>query len=114
MSDNLSVEYAESIVRGIRDDVDNGTPFGLDPDTDEEMTAYDYLNDVLDIRYIINQDRSYHGAQLLLTYGGPNTWLDTTDGELAVYWGDKAVRYVPSAFTDYLNEALEELWNMGG
>ena len=120
MSDNLAKEYADSIWQGINDDLENGTTFGIREEDDgygdagEELTAYDYLQDALDIKYTVNSAREYLGARVLITYGGPNTWIDTNTNALEVYWGDKATRYLPSGFINALDEALEELWNMGG
>lgn len=122
MSDNLAQEYADSMWQSIRDDVENGTPFGEDTDafengeteSPEELTAYDYLEDVLDIRYTVNSAREYLGARILVGYGGPNVWIDTNTNALEVYWGQTATRYLPSEFIEQLDVALEELWNMGG
>ena len=122
MSDNLAQQYADSMWQSIRDDVEKGTPFGEDMDafengeteSPEELTAYDYLEDVLDIRYTVNSAREYLGARILVGYGGPNVWIDTNTNALEVYWGQTATRYLPSEFIDALDTALEELWDMGG
>lgn len=122
MSDNLAQQYADSMWQSIRDDVEKGTPFGEDTDAFEngetespqELTAYDYLQDVLDIRYTVNSAREYLGARILVGYGGPNVWIDTNTNALEVYWGQTATRYLPSEFIEQLDVALEELWNMGG
>jgi hypothetical protein len=85
--------------------------FGTNEDTGEELTAYDWLDDVLDIEYRVGADKEYRSARILLTYGGPNTWLDTRTGELTVYWGsDTATRHLRDTFTDALDEALAEIW----
>lgn len=120
MSDNLAQEYADSMWQSIRDDVEKGTPFGIREEDDgygdagEELTAYDYLQDVLDIRYTVNSAREYLGARILVGYGGPNVWIDTNTNALEVYWGQTATRYLPSEFIEQLDVALEELWDMGG
>ena len=49
--------------------------------------AADYIKDVLDINYIINSDKSYKGARLLVAFGGPNIWIDTTTKTVEAYWG---------------------------
>lgn len=77
---------------------------------DEPMTAYDYLQDVLDIEYIVSSDGTYRGARVLVAFGGPNIWVDTKRGIVeGAWWMDKAT----APFTDNigLDEALEELWN---
>jgi hypothetical protein len=120
MSDNLAQEYADSMWRAITDDLENGTVFGIREEDDaygdagEELTAYDYLQDALDIRYTVNAQREYLGARVLVAYGGPNVWIDTNTNALEVYWGNTATRYLRSEFINALDEALEELWDMGG
>jgi len=120
LSDNLAQEYADSMWQSIYDDVNNGTPFGIREDEDgygdagEELTAYDYLQDALEIRYTVNSQRQYLGARILVGYGGPNVWIDTNTYALEVHWGSSsAKRYLSSQFIDALDVALEELWEMG-
>lgn len=75
----------------------------------EETSAYDYLEDALDINWILNSDRSYKGARILVAFGGPNIWIDTTTNTVEGYWwGDK----YSARFDDQigLDEALEELF----
>jgi hypothetical protein len=111
MSDTLATDYIDSLVQTIGDDYANGTMFGTHEDTGLELTAYDWLEDVLDIEYRVGADKEYRSARILLTYGGPNTWLDTRTGELTVYWGsDTATRHLRDTFTDALDEALAEFW----
>jgi hypothetical protein len=121
MGYNLAKEYADSLVSEIRDNTREGYPFGKSEDEVDdysgepvELSAYDYLQDVLSIIYSVDADRSYRGARILIGYGGPNVWIDTNTNALEVYWGETVTRYLPSEFIDYLDEALEELWNMGG
>lgn len=76
----------------------------------EPMGAFDYLQDALDIEYIVNSKAEYLGARVLVTFGGPNIWVNTrTNTVEGAWWADSAT----ASFTDNLglNEALEELWN---
>jgi hypothetical protein len=76
----------------------------------EPMGAFDYLQDALDIEYIVNDKGEYLGARVLVAFGGPNIWVDTKRGIVeGAWWGDSAT----ASFTDNigLNDALEELWN---
>lgn len=75
----------------------------------EPVSAFDYLQDALDIEYIVNNKREYLGARVLVAFGGPNIWVDTKRGIVeGAWWGDKAT----ASFTDNigLDEALETLW----
>lgn len=76
----------------------------------EEFTVYDYLSDVLDIQYIVTGKSEFIGARVLVAFGGPNIWIDTTRNIVEGYWwSDKAT----AGFSDNVGlvEALEELWN---
>lgn len=73
----------------------------------EDVGAYEWLKDALDIRYIVGQDGKLISGQVLVAFGGPNIWVNFDDGEVVGYWGGDKVR-VP--FTDNLGveDALEE------
>jgi hypothetical protein len=76
---------------------------------DEPMSAYDYLQDALDIEYIVNGKGEYLGARVLVAFGGPNIWVNTRSGIVEGYWwGDSA----NASFNDEigLDDALSELW----
>lgn len=74
-----------------------------------EFSAYDYLEDVLDINYIVGSSGSYKGAKILVCFGGPNIWVDTDEGLIKGYWWGESVRI---SFYDRigLDDALEELY----
>ena len=76
---------------------------------DEPMSAYDYLQDALDIQYIVTGSGDYLGARVLVAFGGPNIWVNTQTGTVeGAWWGDKAY----ASFNDEigLDDALSELW----
>lgn len=76
----------------------------------EEFTAWDYIQDVLDINWILNNDKTYRGARLLVAFGGPNIWIDTVNQQVEGYWwGDKYIQ----SYNDNigLDDVLEELFN---
>lgn len=83
---------------------------GRDIESEGEFSAFDYLQDVLDIEYIVNSKGEYLGARVLVAFGGPNIWVNTRTGTVeGAWWGDTAT----ASFKDNigLDEALEELWN---
>jgi hypothetical protein len=80
----------------------------------EMQTAFDYLQDVLEFNWILNSDRTLKGARMLVAFGGPNIWIDTTRGIVEGYWWqDKFVAEydTQSEFARDLDEALETLFN---
>jgi hypothetical protein len=95
-------------VESIANNLTNGFSGELNSEG-EQLNAYDYLQDALDIEYIIGSDGDYRGARVLVAFGGPNIWVDTKNNIVEGYWwGDKAVR----SFSDEigLDEALCDLW----
>jgi hypothetical protein len=82
-----------------------------DRDTENEgdFSAFDYLQDALDIEYIVNSKGEYLGARVLVAFGGPNIWVNTRTKTIEGYWwGDSAF----ATFQDNLglDDALSELW----
>lgn len=61
-------------------------------DGNPKIDAYDWLNDALDIEYIIGSDReTVLGARILVAFGGPNIWVNTRTNEVeGHWWGDSA------------------------
>ena len=72
-------------------------------------TGYDYLDDVLDIKYIVGSDGTYYGAEIMVTFGGPNIYVDTRDNTVYGYWGSDRAQW---GFLDEigLDDACEELY----
>ena len=86
--------------------------FGDEKNSDgEDFGAFDYLEDALDIEYIVNNRGEYLGARVLVAFGGPNIWVNTrTHTVEGHWWGDSAY----ASFTDGigLDDALRELCPM--
>ena len=61
--------------------------------TDEETgekrteTAGDWMEGVYDIRYIVDREKRYFSAELLLAGGGPTIWVNLNTKEVEGYWG---------------------------
>lgn len=75
------------------------------------VSGFDYLSDVLDINWILNNDLTYKGAKVLVAFGGPNIWINTEMQQVEGYWWmDKCI--IPYNRDEIgLDEALEELYN---
>ena len=95
-------------VKQIANTISNG--FGEELNSDnEEMSAFDYLQDALDIEYIVNSKREYLGARVLVAFGGPNIWVNTRTKRVEGYWWGESAS---AGFDDGigLDDALETLW----
>lgn len=78
-------------------------------DEDEHASAMAWLDDALDITYMVSSDGEYRGAEVLVTFGGPNIYVNTLDYKVRGYWGGD---YAEANFRDDLDldATLEELW----
>jgi hypothetical protein len=84
------------MVRNIANTIHTGT---YETEDDSE-SASDYLEDALDIQYIISSDKEYLGARVLVAFGGPNIWINTQTQTIeGHWWGD-------SSFSSYHNDPL--------
>ena len=68
--------------------------------TDEETgekrqeTAGDWMEGTYDIRYYVDRDKGYLGAEILVAGGGPTVWVNTYTKQVEGYWGrDKVLEY---------------------
>lgn len=76
------------------------------------MSGFDYIRDALDIEYIINSDRSFKGARILVCFGGPNIWINTaTDTVEGYWWGDTC--HMSYKDNIEIHEAAAELYACG-
>ena len=95
-------------VQHIANTLENG--FGDELNSDgEDFGIYDYLQDVLDIEYVVDKNGEYLGARILVAFGGPNIWIDTRRGMVDGYhWSEKE----SVLFRDNvgLDDAIAELW----
>ena len=77
---------------------------------ENEGEAYDYLQDALNIEYVVSSKGEYLGARVLVAFGNPIVWIDTLAEMVEGYWlGDRAS--VPFKDNLGLDEALSELWD---
>lgn len=96
-------------VQSIVNNLENPNLLGLNSDG-EQFSAFDYLQDALDIEYIVNNKGEYLGARVLVAFGGPNIWVDTRRNVVEGAWWDESFK---AGFTDNLglDDACAELWN---
>lgn len=105
MSDKIK-DHVLTIIKNI----ENGFPNELGQD-DQPFSAFDYLQDVLDIEWIVNRDKEYLGARVLVSFGGPNIWINTRTKQVEGYWwGDSCIMFYSDDALD-IDGALSELYN---
>ena len=73
----------------------------------KEITASDWMEGTYDIRYYVDRDKSYLGAEIMVAGGGPTIWVNTYTREVEGYWGGDRVT-VPFADNLGLDDYCEE------
>lgn len=77
----------------------------------EQLSIWDYMSDVLDIRYIVERDKSYRSVEVLVTFGGPNIWISTESQSVELYWWtDRASYPLSHEAVDALDEWAQEIY----
>lgn len=82
---------------------------GIDCDG-ESIDTMDYINDILDVNYIINQDRTYKGVRLLVAFGGPNIWIDTSTKMVEGHWWSDKFEFSYREDALDLDNWFSEMW----
>ena len=71
--------------------------------------VHDFMEGVYDIRYLVDREKRYLGAELLVAGGGPTIWVDTFREQVTGWWGTDRVQWY---YQDNmgLNYYLEDLY----
>ena len=81
-----------------------------DHDEDDEGTlASRFMEHVYDIRYIVDREKRYYSAELMVAGGGPTIWVNLNTKEVEGYWGCDRVN---EPFIDNLglDDYMEEMY----
>ena len=72
-------------------------------------TARDWMGGVYEIRYIVDREKRYYSAELLVAGGGPTVWVNLNTKEVEGYWGCDRVN---EPFIDNLglDDYMEEMY----
>ena len=72
-------------------------------------TAADWMADTYDIRYLVDRDKRYMGAEIMVAGGGPTIWVDTWRAVVKGYWGADRVE-CPFIDNIGLDDHCEEIY----
>ena len=92
------------MVRDIADEITAGNPEGKD-----SKTASAWMENTYDIRYLVDRDKSFLGAEILVAGGGPTIWVDTFREQVTGWWGSDRVQWYFQDNLD-LNGYCEEMY----
>lgn len=67
---------------------------------------YDWMDEnTLGITYICGRQKDLQGAEILVEFGGPNTYVNTRESVVESYWGGDVVKsYLPDSVSDFIND----------
>jgi hypothetical protein len=68
-----------------------------------------FMDGVYDIRYIVDREKRYYSAEMLVAGGGPTIWVNLNTGYVEGFWGGDKVE---QPFTDNLglDDYLDEMY----
>ena len=80
---------------------------------DSADSFYVYVTDVLDVEYRVDRQHQVRSVELCFTFGGPNIFLDTAEGQIKLHWGaTTAEQWISMEICEAINEIYEELFTM--
>ena len=62
-----------------------------DGSVEQHGGASEWMEGTYDIRYLVDREKRYLGAELMVAGGGPTIWVDLWDKEVKGYWGGDKV-----------------------
>ena len=78
----------------------------------EQLCLWDYFDDMLDIKYTVDNNKTYFACRIMIACGGPNIYIDTLDRQVQLYWWNESGKaWLPSSVCDAIDEFAEELYN---
>ena len=80
-----------------------------DGSVEQHGGASEWMEGVYDIRYIVDREKRYYSAELLVAGGGPTIWVSLNEMEVQGYWGGDRVN-VPFSDTLGLDDYCEEMY----
>ena len=77
----------------------------------EPASLFDYFNDMLDIDYVVDREKQFKGARIMVTCGGPNIFIDSYSGEVQLYWWtERATAVIPAEICEEINEVFRDFY----
>ena len=64
-----------------------------DGSVEQHGGASEWMEGTYDIRYLVDREKRYLGAEILVAGGGPTIWVDTFDQLVKGYWGTDRVQW---------------------
>ena len=100
----MCAEIADSITNPVisNDEQEDGS-------VEQHGGAHEWMEGTYDIRYLVDRDKRYMGAEIMCAGGGPTIWVDTWRATVKGYWGADRVE-CPFIDNIGLDDYCEELY----
>ena len=92
-------EELRRMCKDIAEDISNG----------DGTCASEFMDSTYDIRYIVDREKRYYSAELLVAGGGPTIWVSLNEMEVQGYWGGDRVN-VPFSDNLGLDDYCKEMY----
>ena len=77
----------------------------------EPASLFDYFNDMLDIDYVVDREKQFKGARIIVTCGGPNIFIDSYRGIVELFWWtEHASAEIPADLCDEINDIFRDYY----
>lgn len=77
----------------------------------EQLSIWDYMENALDFRYIVERDKTVRSVEVCVGFGGPNIWISTESQSVELYWwSDRASYPLSLEAVNALDDWAEEMW----
>ena len=105
-------EQLKRMVRNVADEITSGKTERLSKYKSKCEVILEpgcFMEGVYDIRYLVDREKRFLGAELLVAGGGPTVWVDTFWEQVTGWWGTDRVEWY---YQDNigLNDYLENLY----
>ncbi len=78
----------------------------------EQLSLYDYFNDIYNIEYRVDGKKEYKSISLMVACGGPNIYVNTGSKKVELYWcGDYAEYGLTNNVCEAVDDFGEEMYN---
>ena len=113
-----SIDHLRQQINGIAQDIEEGykitkfdiNNFDVEYKEGDIMSASDYLEQMLDIEYITDRNGDYLGAKILMTFGGPNIYINTRYEQIEGYWWGDEYKATYTNDEMGIDDFARELW----
>ena len=105
-------EQLKRMVRNVADEITSGKTERLSKYKSKCEVILEpgcFMEGVYDIRYIVDREKRYYSAELMVAGGGPTIWVNLNTKEVEGYWGSDRVT-VPFIDELGLDDYLEEMY----